>query len=356
MSSITLRRCSVDRKTGKTMYDRFLEEAQAMGDAILSAHEIDVSFFRDKPNARGNIHYHTSQGTPFLANFIAEIGSEAQGTWMASYHKKTPPPYKLPYTDANSRSHRMVLALRCPTGAPEGLCSMFQNGAAVYDALRVSDEIEEAKNGENFELTACPTYEIPYTNNSALSAPRTPRRRITKVGSTTGTSESASDVDMAQTVERKVGDTYPPSVLSDHRGPCFAHEKAVVTQRDYTDAEGNLIAPAELYSTLVEGTLVLVTVYFATYIMKDQTNDRGEPQPDRKVYHLIVDKLKVLDHGDGEPWNPPIPMMPERRAYSPGTSPKKRARDNAVDAAFNNFGKASPSSSKRQKRNTTGTQ
>jgi hypothetical protein len=57
----------------------------------------------------------------------------------------------------------------------------------------------------------------------------------------------------------------------------------VVTQRDYTDAEGNLIAPAELYSTLVEGTLVLVTVYFATYIMKDQKNDRGEAQLDRKV-------------------------------------------------------------------------
>ncbi|KAJ7832147.1 hypothetical protein B0H14DRAFT_2592236 [Mycena olivaceomarginata] len=137
MSSITLRRCTGDRKTGKTMYDRFLEEMQAIGDAILSAHEIDVSFFRDKPNAWGNIYYHTSDGTPFSANFIAEIGSEAQGTWMASYQKKTPPPYKLPYTDANSKSHRM---LRCPTGAPGGLCSMFQDGAAVYDALRVSDE------------------------------------------------------------------------------------------------------------------------------------------------------------------------------------------------------------------------
>ncbi|KAJ7101112.1 hypothetical protein C8R44DRAFT_988393 [Mycena epipterygia] len=271
---------------------------------------------------------------------------------MASYQKETPPPYKLPYTDANSRSHRMVLALRCPTGAPAGLCSMFQDGAAVYDTLRVSDEEEEVKNGENFELTECvectgdsvedivvlarlePTYEIPYTNSSASSAPRTPRRRITKVGSTAGTSESAPDVEMAtpQTIERKVGDTYPPSILSDHRGPCFAHDKAVVTQCDYADAEGNLIAPAELYSTLVEGTLVLVTVYFATYIMKDQKNDRGEPQPDRKVYHLIVDKLKVLDRGDAG------------------------ARDNAIDAAFNNFGKVLPSPSKRQKRNTTGPQ
>ncbi|KAJ7790320.1 hypothetical protein B0H14DRAFT_3161467 [Mycena olivaceomarginata] len=302
-----------------------------MGDAILSAHEIDVSFFRDKPNARGNIYYHTSEGTPFLANFIAEIGLT---------------------TDANSRSHRMVLALRCPTGAPEGLCSMFQNGAAVYDALRVSDETEEAKNGENFELTECvecsgdsvedivvlarlePTYEHASFTKMVLDSVH---KQLCFVRSSYSSQENyQGGLDHGNIreqfadhiLERKVGDTYPPSVLSDHRGPCFAHDKAVVTQRDYTDAEGNLIAPAELYSTLVEGTLVLVTVYFATYIMKDQKNDRGEPQPDRKVYHLIVDKLK----------------------------PKKRARDNAVDTAFNNFGKASPSSSKRQKRNTTGTQ
>jgi hypothetical protein len=57
-----------------------------------------------------------------------------------------------------------------------------------------------------------------------------------------------------------------------------------------------------------------------------------------QVYHPIVDKLKVLDRGDGEPWNPPIPMMSEHCTYLPGTSPKKRAK-NAVDITFNNFGK-----------------
>jgi hypothetical protein len=57
----------------------------------------------------------------------------------------------------------------------------------------------------------------------------------------------------------------------------------MVTQCNYTNTEGNLIAPAELYSMLVKGTLVLVTVYFTTYIMKDQKGDRGEPQQDRKV-------------------------------------------------------------------------
>jgi hypothetical protein len=75
-----------------------------------------------------------------------------------------------------------------------------------------------------------------------------------------------------------------------------------------------------------------------------------------QVYHLIGDKHKGLDRGDSGPWNQTVPTMPERRAYSPGASPKKLARDHAIDAVFNDFGKASPSSSKVPKRNTTAAQ
>lgn len=42
----------------------------------------------------------------------------------------------------------MILALRCPTGAPNGLASMFQNAAAVYDTLRAADEKLETDNSE----------------------------------------------------------------------------------------------------------------------------------------------------------------------------------------------------------------
>ncbi|KAJ6589763.1 hypothetical protein B0H19DRAFT_1104650 [Mycena capillaripes] len=372
MSSITLRRCTVAQKTGKTFYDRVVEDGNAMGEFNLSSHEFGVTFFRDEPNGKGNIYYHRSEDTPFSVNFIAEIGSEAQGTWMASYPKKTPPHWKLPYTDMNSKSHRMILALRCPTGAPTGLASMFQNAAAVYDTLRAADEKLETDNNENFEITHCvectgdsvediivlarlePTYEVACATNAAPSTPRTPRRRVTKVGVTENTPDNAADIEMpaAQTTvsERKIGDSYPPSVLSDHQGPCFEHNKAVVTQRDYTDSDGKLIAPGELYSTLTEGTLVLVTVHFVTYVMKDLKNEKGDPQIDRKIYHLLIDKLKVLDRGDGEPWDPPVPSMPERRNYSPGPSPRKRGRDDATEAAFNNFGKAPAPSSKKPKR------
>jgi hypothetical protein len=48
--------------------------------------------------------------------------------------------------------------------------------------------------------------------------------------------------------------------------------------------------------------------------------------------------------------------MPERRAYLSSASPKKLAGDYAIDTAFNDFGKASPSSSKGPKHNTTAAQ
>ncbi|KAJ7790967.1 hypothetical protein B0H14DRAFT_3568348 [Mycena olivaceomarginata] len=367
MSSITLRRCTIDRKTGKTFYARIVEEAQAMGETYLPAHDIDVSFFRTDPNAKGNINYQKADGTPFVANFIAEIGSEAQGTCMEGYPRKLPAYNWQPYNDANTKSHRMVLALRCPTEAPLELRTMFQDGAAVCDALRIADEKVELEKNENFVVTDIvhctvediivllrlhPTYEVSYSGGSRTptSAPSTPRRRVMRVGSTTTsseTSENAEDVEMAAPPQRKVGDTYPPSALSDVQGPAFQFEKAVLTQREYHDLNGNLIAPGELYGTLTEGTLVLVTVSFVAYIMTDQTTERGLPASDKKIYHLLVDKLKILDHGDGEPWSPTAPTMPGPRDTP--FSPKKKPRDEATDAAFNNFSASSPSPSQRRR-------
>ncbi|KAJ6579456.1 hypothetical protein B0H10DRAFT_2198681 [Mycena sp. CBHHK59/15] len=153
MPSIHTRRCTIDRRTDKTMYDTVVEEAQAMGDTNLGAHEINSTFFPAKPDQKGNIYYQKADGTPFVATFIAEIGSEAQGTWMAAYPKNTPPAFKLLYSDVTSKSHKMVLALRCPTGAPEPLRTMYRDGVAVCDGIREHDEVREGKKGEHFDIT-----------------------------------------------------------------------------------------------------------------------------------------------------------------------------------------------------------
>lgn len=42
----------------------------------------------------------------------------------------------------------MVLALRCPTEAPEQLRTMYRDGVAVCDSIRAYDEEREAQKGE----------------------------------------------------------------------------------------------------------------------------------------------------------------------------------------------------------------
>ncbi|KAJ7212585.1 hypothetical protein GGX14DRAFT_564340 [Mycena pura] len=155
----------------------------------------------------------------------------------------------------------------------------------------------------------------------------------TKVGSATNpttTSDGAADVDMEATQSEKLVISTPDQ-LPDHRGPYFAHDKTRLVQRDYMDVEA----------------VQLVTVSLVTVIINEKKNEKGEPK-DKKIYHVLADRLKILDHGDGKAWNPPVPALPERR-FQPATP--KRGRDVAANAAFDGFrSRSSPSPSKRPKR------
>ncbi|KAJ6608191.1 hypothetical protein B0H10DRAFT_2303572 [Mycena sp. CBHHK59/15] len=368
MSSITLRRCAVDRKTGKTMYDALVEEARALGDSHLGAHGINSTFFRANPDAKGNIFYEK----PDILSPKSDPRHKGPG-WPRIRRSLLRPTNLQPMNDGNSRSHRMVLALRYPTDAPPELRTMFRNGLATCHGIRAEDEKQEADSGQRFDVTEwifCaedapdedavlllrlyPTYEVPYSNSKDSSpSPRSPRKRFAKVSSTAELDQLPDDIVPDKDIpgpeisKCRVDDKYPPSKLSDHRGPYFAHDKAELTQRDYTDKDGKLIAPEEHYATLTEGTLVLVMLSLATYVITDQKSDKGTPLKDKKIYHVLVDRLKVLDRGDAEPWTPPVPVIPEASMYSPMT-PQRRGRDDAADTAFNTFGtKLSPSPTKR---------
>ncbi|KAJ7231605.1 hypothetical protein C8J57DRAFT_1250967 [Mycena rebaudengoi] len=123
-------------------------------------------------------------------------------------------------------------------------------------------------------------------------------------------------------LERKVGDTYELDSLPDHRGPYFAHQESKLVQRDYRDVNGELITPGELYEKLTEGTL-----FFA--------------QPQNKIYHIYVEKLRIINKGYGGTWDPLIPVMP---SSGPAT-PKKQGHaehDADADTAFDAFNSVLP--------------
>ncbi|KAJ7929496.1 hypothetical protein B0H13DRAFT_1859708 [Mycena leptocephala] len=127
--------------------------------------------------------------------------------------------------------------------------------------------------------------------------------------------------------------------MSDHKGTYFNHVRAMMTQRDYKDEDGDLIAPHEYYEKLREGTLVLAKVSLSFYTFKD----RNPKFLDSKIYHLNVEKLTILDPGNDPDWDPEIPTLPGTAPSTPSTS-RIRQREAAVDDAFDD---ASPSKKPR---------
>jgi hypothetical protein len=76
-------------------------------------------------------------------------------------------------------------------------------------------------------------------------------------------------------------------MLPEVQGPFYALDKARLFQRDYRDVDNSLIAPWELTTKLVEGTLVLVMVSFITYVITDQKSERGIQSRTRRRVNLI---------------------------------------------------------------------
>jgi hypothetical protein len=59
-----------------------------------------------------------------------------------------------------------------------------------------------------------------------------------------------------------------------------------------------------------------------------------------QIYHIYVDKLRVLDRGYGTAWHIPVPSLPAAGPSTPGK--KRKERDEAADDAFQAFDAVSP--------------
>ncbi|KAJ7739436.1 hypothetical protein DFH07DRAFT_965721 [Mycena maculata] len=68
--------------------------------------------------------------------------------------------------------------------------------------------------------------------------------------------------------EHASGYTYKPTILPDHRGDYFNHNRATLVQHNYKDTDGSLIAPYKPYGKLTDRTLILVMVSLVTYVIK----------------------------------------------------------------------------------------
>ncbi|KAJ7776562.1 hypothetical protein DFH07DRAFT_798577 [Mycena maculata] len=359
-------------RNSPSIYDGCVDALERLGQHSLAAHDFDVTFGRVVEDEKFISYVNLSNAKVFTAHLIAEIGSESEGTWMAAYPKKIPA-YKLPLADKAS-AHRMIIAARCPTGAPPKLVQLYNDFMAVLDGVRTKDSDEEEQQGERFQVTEwvtrsdgawdkpcdimqlrlAPTYEAPKSRSKKESTPPSrPRNQksqpvpqdtdMESIDNDSTAKEGEKDTSPAPPKERKVGDAYDPDCLPDHRGPYFAHQKSKLIQRDYKDVDGDLIAPQEVYGKLTEGTLFSAQITLHTYIW-----DGNPGFPRNKIYHIYVERLKILDKGYSQAWNPSIPVLPSPSAPS---TPQKRGRaerDDNADSAFDTFNSVSPTKRSRK--------
>ncbi|KAF7375547.1 hypothetical protein MSAN_00442900 [Mycena sanguinolenta] len=349
--TLTSRRNSPRTDGVPSIYAACVQVLNNLGDHSLARHEFNRTFTRttehDENQDKSFMSYvNLKNDKIFTAHLIAEVAPEAAGTWVGGYQKNALP-QNLPLSDS-SNAHRMVIAARCPTGAPTELEEAFKGCIGAVEEIYFQDKDEDDAGPIKFKVTpwACradgnnqmafdtlvlklePTYERRSRKTVDASASRPKNRE--------STSAPPNDTQMeAPAAERKIGDTYEPDMLSEHRGPYFAHSSDIkLVQRDHRTADDRLIAPYEFHKELTEGTLFSAQITLHTYIFRSNPTSN-------KVYHIYVEKLKVLDHGYGAPWKIPIPSLPSAGP----SSPKKRKgadRDDTANDAFEAFSSISP--------------
>ncbi|KAJ7650269.1 hypothetical protein FB45DRAFT_1076657 [Roridomyces roridus] len=276
----TTRRLVAD-DDGNTVWDRLINKFTGMGLASLGANDFGITFERilnPAPQKQSKKKYiYVTKGedkAEFIANLFFEIGSREEGTWVAAYPQKRP--HNMPFGD-NQNPLRLTLAGRCPLDAPPEGEKIFKNFLCALDGVRDADHEVEKQSGKKFKVTECtrrvdnnkdlpgdlivlhlqPLYETPFGRQNQSPAPRHARNR-----------KAPTDVEMDEpeaTPVWKVGDTYSPGLMPDHKGTYFNHNKAVMPQYDYRDKNGKLIAAHEYWETLTEGTLVLAKVSLSYY-------------------------------------------------------------------------------------------
>ncbi|KAJ7067565.1 hypothetical protein C8F01DRAFT_1365605 [Mycena amicta] len=346
---------------GKSLWDDLVDHVlvQVANRRTLGAQIYGESVVQDAPDKFGNVYYKRpndadgAEGKAFRGIFTAEIGSYDDGTWLENWGPKPLPSFKQPWSDQACKSHRQTLSVAIPPDAPGVLREQFINGQAFLDDISADFaaiygdkgfefiEVLHRSDGNKKKQPDCvllrlqPLYSVPVTTRSAAAEPTpvTPRKRISRVGGAATASTSVSEPPaLAEDVivfedplkpvsERAVGDKFPLTSLPGWElGNYFGQREAYIEIRDYRDENGDLIAPFEYRQKLRPGTLVSVSVSLATYVMADVQ---------RVVHQVQVEKLRILDRGDGTPAL--LRMPPVVAAYS---SPSKRARDDSGDADF----------------------
>ncbi|PCH37362.1 hypothetical protein WOLCODRAFT_21029 [Wolfiporia cocos MD-104 SS10] len=261
-----------DRREKGGMYDILVEQFLKMGKSALAGISYPDDFSRIYTMGM-HYKYVTNAGLDnedelcvllFGQIMSRSYGTDlsAKGTYNARMERKlccTDRTWEQPIGDTTSVKNVIVLGM--PSFAMEDVTDLFNDQIGTLNEIRTLDEIEEHNLGQRviisewlrssrtepgsvLDLITVHTerkYGIP--PKAKVSASPGSNRIIKK-------KRGADDEGSSMGDEVKLGATYDPSVLPDHRGTLFNHVHAQVQQPDFRDMDENLIAPWELQDKL----------------------------------------------------------------------------------------------------------
>ncbi|KAF8068633.1 hypothetical protein FPV67DRAFT_1668709 [Lyophyllum atratum] len=311
------------------VYDDVADGFTSMEHRALANASLDVDFRRDIQNWSGNYTYtDTRDGDEFKACVFGEVQASAAGTILCAKgnHYGGKPGGKFEPLGDDSKAKDVIVIGR-PTLAPEIVDALYHNQLGTLNEIREHEEAEEKaakwaggikewirnRKGNNVDVKDLITLHIgPKYRNPNGGAGK--GSRIKKRAVKTAPVPPATDEEGAVSATITAGSYYEPTVLPDFGGPFFSIVHNKLVQQDIRDPDDQLIHPADIYSALRPGTLIMAEATLHAFLLRD--NGGAE----RRVYQINAQSIRVLDFSKEHFVVPVRPSVPSRGGSSSGGS------------------------------------
>ncbi|KIK33907.1 hypothetical protein CY34DRAFT_98831 [Suillus luteus UH-Slu-Lm8-n1] len=291
-----------DKRTEGGLYDDVVRQLMALPKGVsLGDATYKDDFIRDANIHTGNFVFKCrDNGAEYETVLVGEILPRPCGTKLNAMGNHYVGTASTPNVIDDKVRVKAVLALGQPTQSTEMMYITFGNQMATLDDVIQSD-IEELKR-QNKDLnikewtahsgtdqTRAPEYIIVHTEQlyaATQQAMQGKRARIAKKtiiasaddedingrGTEGSSSADAGTKDNNNTHETAVTTNtfYEPTVLPDYGGELYRHVNAKLRQLDIRDANNELIAPQDWYSSLRRGTLVMIRATMHAFNWKER--------------------------------------------------------------------------------------
>ncbi|KAF8054267.1 hypothetical protein FPV67DRAFT_1682683 [Lyophyllum atratum] len=315
----------------------------SMGHRALANAEYNIDIRRKIEGWSGGYSYLDLRSSEeYKAVLFGQVMAASAGTLLSAkgnHYAGRPGDIFLPIGDDSKCKD--VIVIGCPTLATPIVEDLFMNqkmgklpATLLFEAMAdrwtqsgVVKEWVRNKKGNNstvkdlISLHLGPKYANPGTGAEDASKRvkkrelRTAEKAVKKGGAGAKTHVGLVSSGMEGPVVT-AGAFYEPRLLPDYGGAYFNLVQNKLRQQDVRDPDDQLIPPWEMHTALRPGTLIMAECTLNAFHIKDKRGDG----PDRRIYQVNAQSIRVLDYSKESVVIPTRPVVPTSGSQSDSVS------------------------------------